>query len=238
MPLSTESPAASTQASTAASPKRDTIARVLKMARLEFSEKGLAGARVDDIARAAGVTKQLVYHYFASKERLFASVLDESADRITSELLALELDHLPPPDALRSLLQHAFDQYRDDPALGALATQGLRYHEDHVTDRTRFAVLAPALAAQMARVLQRGVDSGDFRPEVDARLFHAAAALLTTGAFTNRYTVSAIAGFDTTSADGMEAWREFSVNFVLSTVMQGERPSLRRRLPIPDANAE
>jgi len=215
-----------------ASTKRDTIARLLKVARQEFSEKGLAGARVEDIAKAAGVTKQLVYHYFASKERLFACVLDESADKVTSELLALELDHLAPPDALRTLLRHAFDQYRTDPALGPLAQQGLRYHEDHAAQHSRFPDLAPALGAQMARLLQRGVDSGHFRAQVDARLFHAAASLLTTGGFTNRYSVSAVGGLDTTSEAGMRAWREFSVNFVLSAVLLDARPSLQRPAPV------
>ena len=224
---------------TAAAPpssKRDTIARLLRGARAEFAVKGLAGARVEDIARAAGVTKQLVYHYFASKERLFACVLDESADKVTAELLALELDDLAPPEALRTLLCHAFDQYRADPELGPLAQQGLRYHEDHATQRSRFPELAPALGAQMARVLQRGVDSGYFRAPLDARLFHAAASLLTTGGFTNRYTVSAVGGFDAASADGMAIWREFSVNFVLSAVLLDARPSLQRATLADDAS--
>ena len=40
--------------------KRQTLTRVLNEARLAFSKHGLAGARIDDIARAAGVTKQLI----------------------------------------------------------------------------------------------------------------------------------------------------------------------------------
>ena len=55
--------------------KRQTLARVLKEARQAFSARGLAGARIDDIARAAGVTKQLVYHYFSSKEQDRKSVV-------------------------------------------------------------------------------------------------------------------------------------------------------------------
>ena len=43
--------------------KRETISRLLAVAEKEFGAKGLEGARVDDIARAAGVTKQLVYNY-------------------------------------------------------------------------------------------------------------------------------------------------------------------------------
>jgi AcrR family transcriptional regulator len=133
--------------------KRATISRVLKEARHAFSEKGLAGARVDDIARAAGVTKQLVYHYFDSKEQLFVSVLDESAQDVLADLLALELDHLSPVDALRAFLQHAFDQYRLDPTLGSLAQESLRFHEHNTNSvqRNRFVDLAPALVAQMQR---------------------------------------------------------------------------------------
>lgn len=224
MPLScpdTDTPASPSK-------KRATIARLLKEARQAFSEKGLAGARVDDIARAAGVTKQLVYHYFSSKEQLFASVLDESAQDVLADLLALELDHLSPTEALRVLLEHAFDQYRTDPTLGALAQEGLRFHEHNAVHRNRFHDLAPALVTQMDRILRRGAVSGEFLQGVDARLFYAASALLTTGGFTNRYTVSAVAGFDTTSPEGVAAWRQFSVDFVLAAVLAGQRPSLQR----------
>ena len=162
-------------------------------------------------------------------------MLDESADRVISELLALDLDSLPPREALRLWLNHAFDQYRDDPALGPLAQQGLRYHDAHADERSRFPALAPALAAQMERLLQRGAATGDFRPGIDARLFHAAASLLTTGAFTNRYMLSAVAGFDTTSPEGATAWREFSVNFVLSAVLADGQPGLQRPAHTPDA---
>jgi AcrR family transcriptional regulator len=205
-----------TKTSASPSKKRATITRVLKEARQAFSDKGLAGARVDDIARAAGVTKQLIYHYFDSKEQLFSSVLHESAMGVLAELLALELDHLPPTEALRIFLEYAFDQYRLDPALGSLAQESLRFHEHNAAGRSHFADLAPALVAQMDRILRRGVHIGDFRAGIDTQLFYAASVLVTTGGFTNRYMVSAVAGFDTTSPDGVAAWRQFSVNFALS----------------------
>ena len=206
--------------------KRATIARVLKEARLAFSTNGLAGARVDDIARAAGVTKQLVYHYFNSKEQLFASVLEESAQDVLTDLLALELDHLAPLCALRVFLEYTFDQYLLNPTLGSLAQQGLRFHEHNTVQCNRFRDLAPALVAQVERILRRGADSGVFRSDIDVRLFYAASAIMTTCAFTNRYTVSTVSGVDSTSPAGLAAWRAFSVNFVLSAVLSGERPPL------------
>jgi AcrR family transcriptional regulator len=51
--------------------------RILDVAIREFARKGLAGARVDEIARRAGVNKQLLYYYFKNKEGLYNAVLAE-----------------------------------------------------------------------------------------------------------------------------------------------------------------
>jgi AcrR family transcriptional regulator len=53
-----------------------TKARILDAAFREFAEHGVAGARVDRIAKSAGCNKNLIYVYFDSKEALFATVLD------------------------------------------------------------------------------------------------------------------------------------------------------------------
>src|SRR5437016_14668709 len=49
--------------------------RILKAAFKEFAGKGFAGARVDQIARRAGINKRMLYHYFGDKESLFRHVL-------------------------------------------------------------------------------------------------------------------------------------------------------------------
>ncbi len=51
--------------------------RILRAARREFVAKGLAGARVDVIARAAAVNKRMLYHYFDNKEGLYRATLYE-----------------------------------------------------------------------------------------------------------------------------------------------------------------
>ncbi len=206
--------------------KRATITRLLVEARRAFAEKGLAGARVDEIARAAGVTKQLVYQYFSSKEQLLDSVLDESAQDVLADLLALELDHLGPTEALRVLMEHLCDQYRSDPTLAALAQESFRLHDQQAHHTNRFTALAPVLVDRVGRLLQRGAATGEFVPGVDARRFCAAAALLITGGFTARYVLATMAGCDTTSAEGAAAWRQYAVDFVLSAVLAGPRPSL------------
>jgi TetR/AcrR family transcriptional regulator len=58
----------------ARNPER-TRARILSAALAEFAARGFAGARVDAIARRAGVNKRMLYHYFDDKEGLFRAVL-------------------------------------------------------------------------------------------------------------------------------------------------------------------
>jgi TetR/AcrR family transcriptional regulator len=55
-------------------PKR-TRERILAASLREFSDKGLAGARVDRIARRARVNKRMLYHYFGSKDGLFRAIM-------------------------------------------------------------------------------------------------------------------------------------------------------------------
>ena len=52
---------------------RDIIAAALNL----FSEKGFAGARMEEIARRAGISKGTLYLYFATKEEMFRAVVRE-----------------------------------------------------------------------------------------------------------------------------------------------------------------
>lgn len=58
--------------------RSDSRAVILAAARAEFASHGFAGARVDRIAAAAGLNKQLIYYYFGSKAALHAAVADSS----------------------------------------------------------------------------------------------------------------------------------------------------------------
>jgi AcrR family transcriptional regulator len=59
--------------------------RILEAALAEFSAHGIAGARVDRIARTARCNKNLIYIYFDDKETLFATVLRKHLLRIHEE---------------------------------------------------------------------------------------------------------------------------------------------------------
>jgi AcrR family transcriptional regulator len=68
-----------------------TRGKILDAARAEFGEHGLSGGRVERVARRAGVKKQLIYHYFRSKEALYSAVLEDTFRR--RELWSISPQH-------------------------------------------------------------------------------------------------------------------------------------------------
>ncbi len=70
-----------------------------------FAEKGFAGARIEEIARRAGVSKGTVYLYFETKGDLFRAVVHDAVIPNIDEISAMALGmDLPFPDMLRTLL--------------------------------------------------------------------------------------------------------------------------------------
>src|SRR5205807_8579661 len=102
--------------------------RIMRAARSEFAQRGFDGARVDRIARSAGVNKQLLFYYYHSKRGLFHSVLGQAAAELESALAAL-----PAPagtgrllDRLEAAVAAQFEFLARRPDLVAILAQGPR----------------------------------------------------------------------------------------------------------------
>jgi AcrR family transcriptional regulator len=63
------------------SDNNETIERILNAAEEEFAEKGVFGARVDQIAKRADVAKALIYYYFNGKEELLKAVIKRTFEK-------------------------------------------------------------------------------------------------------------------------------------------------------------
>src|SRR4051794_29937131 len=61
---------------------------ILEAALAVFAEKGFAAARMDDVARRAGVTKGTIYLYFPSKDELFKSLVREAIGGTLAQVTA------------------------------------------------------------------------------------------------------------------------------------------------------
>ncbi|MFJ6002205.1 TetR family transcriptional regulator [Arthrobacter sp. NPDC092385] len=84
----------------------DVRSRILLAARSEFASYGLAGARIDRIAKAASASKERLYAHFTDKSALFQAVLDTNAIEFHQ---AVALDPLDVPAFVGRIFDHAHE---------------------------------------------------------------------------------------------------------------------------------
>lgn len=137
--------------------------QILKAAIREFSEQGLAGARIGAIGSAARVNKALLYYYFRDKEALYAAALEEVAGKAAENALAvLELECSPGERMLRFVLQH-FDRNLAQQGFQALMQQEMVRFREGRSDAMRIiaekAFKPMFVRAQM--ITQEGIRTGE-----------------------------------------------------------------------------
>lgn len=76
------------------------VDQVLSGAREVFLRDGFEGASVDDIAKAAGVSKATLYSYFSDKRQLFKEVVQAECQRMSTEIVSQLDDSMPIREAL------------------------------------------------------------------------------------------------------------------------------------------
>jgi AcrR family transcriptional regulator len=74
---------------------QNTEATILEAAKFIFMEKGLYGARMQDIANQAGINKALLHYYFRNKERLFDEVFGGALERYFQNMDIISDETLP-----------------------------------------------------------------------------------------------------------------------------------------------
>ena len=138
---------------------------ILQAALAEFAQEGLAGARVDAIAEAAGVNKALLYYYFHDKDTLYGATLENFFAPLHQRVMNV-CDR--PGSAGERFLNYArehFDAIAASPHHGRIfmgelmsASRGGKTHLDHILTKYMLPIGMRVLA-----LLQEGVDNGEFR---------------------------------------------------------------------------
>jgi TetR/AcrR family transcriptional regulator len=193
---------------------------ILAAARGEFAAKGLAGARVNEIAARAGVNKQLIYYYFGSKEDLYRAALEEVYTEIRSLEKELKLGDMQPAEAMAALIGFSFDYLARHPDFIGLLNHENAHGAMHVRDSRAIRETNSPLIELIARTLKRGIAAQVFRPGIDPVEFYISVAGMSYFFFSNRLTLSSIFGRDLGEAAAVDAYRRHVVAFA----MAGLRP--------------
>ena len=195
-----------------------TMADIIEVATHEFSEKGLAGARIDVIAEAMRTSKRMIYYYFGSKEGLYVKVLEEAYRRIREIESGLHLDDLAPEDALRRLVGFTVDYQLANPDFIRLVmTENIHRGEFLAQSRTIQKLNVPAIDA-VRTVYERGLKAGVFRSGIDPVDLHMSISALSFFNTANRHTFALIFKRDLESPAAVVARRDSIVEMVVRFV--------------------
>src|SRR5579875_799704 len=192
----------------------ETRRSILEAATAEFAGKGLAGARVDEIAERAGVSKRMLYHYFGNKEALWLEVLESTYIRIRSEERRLELGHLPPEQDMRRLIEFTIGYSHAHPEFVTLLIGENLHRAAYLRRSQKIREMHTSLLAEISHLLERGVRDGVFRAGVDPRELYITTAALGFFYYSNIHTLSVIFGQDLDAPQARAQHLEHAVSVV------------------------
>lgn len=192
-----------------------TMTDIVEVATREFSDKGLAGARIDEIAAATRTSKRMIYYYFESKEGLYVAVLEEAYRRMRAIETELHLDDLPPEDALRKLVGFTVDYQLTNPDFIRLVmTENIHRGVYLAQSKAIHKLNVPAIEG-LRRVYERGVKAGVFRTGLDPVDLHMSISALSVFNVANRHTFSLIFKRDLESSKALIARRDSIIEMVV-----------------------
>jgi len=202
-----------------------TRARILAAAEEIFSEKGLDGARVDEIAALAETNKRMLYEYYGSKEGLYGEVLRRvyqrlsdcerffTADEFTGDIIG----------AIGPLVNAYLTFVRSDPVYVRMVMWENLYGARHFDEYGLGNVRDPMKRA-LSRLLRRGKDAGVFRPDAEEDQVLMTIFACTFNYFSNIHTMTRVMGCDLAS-DEQIARRAAQITEMLTCYLTAGMPA-------------
>jgi TetR/AcrR family transcriptional regulator len=195
--------------------------RILSAAVREFSAKGLAGARMEAIARRARVAKGLLFHHFGSKEGLWIAALERIYATLRAGQDEAGLRALGPMEGMRRLVRDTFRLFREHPEIVALMREENLYRARHVKASPNIRSLYNALFAAIRRLLEAGRAEGVFRADVDTTALYIALSGLGYFYCSNRWTLSAAFAGDLFQEERLAAYEAMIGDMVVAYLCSG-----------------
>ena len=156
---------------TAASRRRRREGEIISATRRLFDERGVRDAQIEDIARAVGINRAIIYRHFTGKEELFALTLVGYLDELDQRLAAADRPDGDPVARLRGITEAFIDYGLAYPAFVDCALTLMRRPGpellEEISEGAMFR-LGRAISTCLARVaaaIEAGVETGSFHTD-------------------------------------------------------------------------
>lgn len=193
---------------------------ILEAATSEFARKGYASTRVEDIAALTATSKRMVYYYFDDKEGLYLQVLEAAYATVRAGESALELDHLPPVEALCRLIEFTFDHHRSHPDFIRLVMIENVHNAAHLRASGLMGRVNAGAIEKLAQLCARGQAEGVFRADLTPLELHWHISALSFFNVSNQPSFSESFGASLFTAAGQARLRAQAVQSILRLVLK------------------
>jgi AcrR family transcriptional regulator len=198
-----------------------TRTRILNVAMQKFSEDGLSGSRMDEIAIATGSNKRMLYYYFGSKEGLFLAALEENYRRFREIETGFHFEDLPPLEALRALVALTVDYHAAHPEFVRLVMTENIHQGKHVRQLPNIRAINRSAIVLLEKLCARGAAEGVFNKRIDPVDLHMSITALAFYNVSNQFTFSHIYQRNLASKAVHNVRREKIIEIILRSVTPG-----------------
>lgn len=195
----------------------ETRLNILEVATAEFADKGLSGARIDEIAERTNASKRMIYYYFGGKEGLYRAVLERAYTAVRKVDADKVRDDMAPAEALRDVVGVTFDYHNQHPEFVRLVMNENILRGAHVGEVPGIRERNRKVIGNLRAILAQGVASGEFREDIDPVDLHMTISALCFYHVSNRYTFSYGFERDMTSKEALAQRRATIIHVVESS---------------------
>jgi len=200
-------------------PDNQTEKAILEAARKVFTHRGFAGARMDEIAKEAGINRALLHYYFRSKEKLFDLVFAQRAREFFLGLAGIISGPGILEEKIRAIVEHDIDMLGAQPDLPLFVMQELGQNPDRLVRMAAESGANPAMMMKAFRaVVKDAVDKKQIRP-IDAGQLLINTMSLCVYPFIARPMIKAIQELDDKQFDKMmQKRKQETFEFVMNSI--------------------
>ena len=203
--------------------------KILSRATEEFARMGFEGGRVDRIAQRSGLSKNMLYYYFHSKEKLFLAVLERMYETLREAQRELSVRTADPMIAMEQLIRHTFTALESSPATISLLNEENKHRGKYLRKSQRVRDLYNPLVDTIRLVLDRGHKQGVFRGGLDAATVYLTFSSMCYHFLSNRFTLQIALNRDLVSPAARDAWLAHVTNVVLLHCVSDPKRVLGRK---------